>query len=135
MRINRDQHADIMFIRHKFAELAALAWQGYNRAGRGYLRVAGHNANCFPAKKDIIDISNTLFPGLEDIEYIPVTVMHEGDYPTENLAEMLASYDARWEIVLAIEKENRGGWASYRFVGDVKPSVAYKHMRDVLEVI
>ncbi len=120
-----------MFIRHKFAELAALAWHGYKQNGRGYLRVTGYDAECFPAKKDIIDISTTPFPGLKEIEYIPATTLEDPeDYPTENLADMVETYDARWEIVLLIEKESGEGWGSYRFVGDVKPAVAYKHLQD-----
>lgn len=125
---NNERHADIMFIREKFAELAALAFKGYSKAGRGFLFMPRGRNNTFPSYKNTLDLKGSPIAGTCRTMFVPCKAMKKSgaNYP-ENVEDMVDSYDPNWEFVVVIESENGGAWSGYRYVSPVSPADAMAH--------
>lgn len=134
MRKDRDRRADILFIRQRMNELAAMAWKGYEEHGRGYICVCSPDQNSFPNTKDILPQTHTPV----DIYYCTADHCHDiellrDDYPTDNTEDMVNRYDADWEIVVLVQREDGEGWSGYRMISPVKPSDAYHRLAEKLK--
>lgn len=127
-----EQSADILFIREKFAELAALAWKGYKKAGRGFLHITRGGKEYFPATKSTLDMSGSLLGGTINFEYISQETIEKNghSYPNEDAEEMVESYDTNWEMVVVIDCQEGEGSYSYRYVSPLKPALAFKQLKD-----
>ncbi|HLA44611.1 MAG TPA: hypothetical protein VJZ27_14300 [Aggregatilineales bacterium] len=134
MRQSHERAADVLFIREKYAELAAAAWQGYQESGRGFLLITAGRKNFFPNSKDILNMTGSIAAGTLNAVYVPATAVDKSgaDYPTDSTAEMVETYDADWEIVLVIERMDGTGWGDYRYVGPLKPELAYEQLKNQL---
>jgi|GEM_PF-5327471 len=117
-----------MFIRRNFHEFAAVAWQGYQDHGRGFVLIRRDNPQYFPANKDSLNRKGNLLDGITQFEYVPLDdISNDTEFFTETAENLTDRYDADWEFVTVIERMEEEGWLAYHFVTPVKPKVAFQH--------